>query len=610
MLYDSVIKLYIALFARAPEKDSFTNWLKATIANQWDLGTLAQSMILAAREYLQAHPKDRAIYPQYADLDTHDLAKVRDVITSVYTILFNKSYQDDPQGIDTWVQSVLDGEPLGNVVASIVRVADGIAAGKIAADAATIAAARAFENKVAAAKYAIEKFPTFNGDFTLFQNIIKNVDTTQESLQEALAYINSFSQEDTTVLSREVQSLLIENGVRLPKDVITYSFDREMPAEYAQYPSLSNEWEPLDADDRAIAREVFAYVDSFLDVTFKEVPSDGDIRISKVTMSSSQEAGFTMEQLFDGHLVSYGVGADIFLAKDYDKELAAKDVMLHELGHALGLKHPFEQWPVMPAQKDNSLYTIMSYTERETYLPKVLLENYGDGYTYSVDVIPIGRQNYAIYDVEALRYLYGIQPTHLGDDRYDAGDVYNKHKFINIIDDGGIDWINFRSSQEPIRLFLEGGDHLSSVGEHLPWDIITDQIQDQMQEQQIDPIYFDQIYADVVRLINDNPDLKSMLYQGKGVMTFSQNSIENVIATAYDDTIYDNVLDNIILAGPGDDRIYLGSGNDYVDGGAGYDRVYISKSLGENFQEVTIGDTTYLVFDDKVIGLENIEEII
>ena len=38
-------------------------------------------------------------------------------------------------------------------------------------------------------------------------------------------------------------------------------------------------------------------------------------------------------------------------------------LMLHELGHALGLKHPFENGATLPAEFDNLRYTVMSYTD-------------------------------------------------------------------------------------------------------------------------------------------------------------------------------------------------------------------------------------------------------
>jgi serralysin len=49
------------------------------------------------------------------------------------------------------------------------------------------------------------------------------------------------------------------------------------------------------------------------------------------------------------------------------------ETLLHEIGHALGLKHPFEGSDVLPAHLDNTAQTLMSYTDaggvHSTYSP-------------------------------------------------------------------------------------------------------------------------------------------------------------------------------------------------------------------------------------------------
>jgi hypothetical protein len=60
------------------------------------------------------------------------------------------------------------------------------------------------------------------------------------------------------------------------------------------------------------------------------------------------------------------------------------ETLLHELGHAMGLKHPFDGTVHLPAAQDNTANTLMSYTDA------------GGPY-----------QHYSQYDVAALDWLYG-----------------------------------------------------------------------------------------------------------------------------------------------------------------------------------------------------------
>ena len=189
---EDVAKLYIAMFDRAPEKEGLDNWYQAAQANNWGVAELANSMIAAAQQVVASDPTYQNFYPQYVNVDLHDPNSVRDIISTVYEILFNKTYQDDPGGIDGWVNNVVNnGQPLGEAIASIIIVADQIAAGAIPVDAKTLKAAQAFENKVQVALYSADTLPSadIDGDgkydFGTFQDFIKNVNENTGNIEEA-----------------------------------------------------------------------------------------------------------------------------------------------------------------------------------------------------------------------------------------------------------------------------------------------------------------------------------------------------------------------------------------------------------------------------------------
>jgi len=100
----------------------------------------------------------------------------------------------------------------------------------------------------------------------------------------------------------------------------------------------------------------------------------------------------TSYSISGNNIVSYRADAWIYLDNvNHSGTTAAPsvgtagfEVLLHELGHAMGLKHPFSGSVVLPSGQDNTSNTIMSYTDV--------------GGPYS---------NYSPYDIAALRYLYG-----------------------------------------------------------------------------------------------------------------------------------------------------------------------------------------------------------
>jgi len=200
MTRDDVVKLYIAMFDRAPEASAVNYWYKDALEHNYSIGELADKMLTSAIDVVKSYNLTD-IYPQYINVNPDDYSSVKNVIEEVYKTLLNKDYSDDPVGIDYWVNEVLSGKKtLGETIASIEVTAEGIANGTIKLEDygytqeeinKTLQAAKAFENKIIAAKDISYVVPDLNQDnlkesLLTLQDTIKKINDDNNSITNTL----------------------------------------------------------------------------------------------------------------------------------------------------------------------------------------------------------------------------------------------------------------------------------------------------------------------------------------------------------------------------------------------------------------------------------------
>lgn len=202
-------------------------------------------------------------------------------------------------------------------------------------------------------------------------------------------------------------------------------------------------------------------------------------------------------------------------------------VLIHELGHAVGLKHPFEEdgsGVVIQDEYDGLEYTVMSYTASVESDAVQSLSYYPTTYMY--------------YDILALRYIYGEVDTALGNTAYvwERGQTY----YETVWDTGGRDTYDASSQTNDVHLDLQPGSW-SNVGSTI------------------------QMYGGTGNVVGTKTET---------VYTPPEVTIERAIGGSGDDTLTGNAVANVLVGNAGDDKILGGQGADTLRGNAGDDTVH------------------------------------
>ncbi|MCG7394206.1 M10 family metallopeptidase C-terminal domain-containing protein [Microvirga sp. ACRRW] len=262
-------------------------------------------------------------------------------------------------------------------------------------------------------------------------------------------------------------------------------------------------------------------------------------------------------------------GGDTWIV-DADKPAATPGtyqyyIMLHELGHALGLKHTHEYGPGTPkmaAHLDSTEYTVMSYN------------------------VVANPQTYMMYDIAALQEMYGADFTANSNHTVykwnpttgetfvngsSQGRVEGNKIFLTIWDGGGNDTYDLSAYTTGVRVDLSpGGYSLLSTDQRA-----------------------DGVKGNVYNALQHRGDMRSLIENaigGSGNDWLGGNSANNTLTgNAGNDTLdgaegndylYGGAGNDVLRGGIGNDNLRGDAGDDYLDGGAGND--YLDGSQGND----------------------------
>ncbi|MCA0241045.1 MAG: M12 family metallo-peptidase [Proteobacteria bacterium] len=363
------------------------------------------------------------------------------------------------------------------------------------------------------------------------------------------------------------------------KKTLTYSFIENAAGLSG---SDANGFQALDGDQRERVRDTFQYLSTLIDVSFTEVSGGGDIQYGSNAQASS--AGYARYP---------NEGSQVFLANnqagfhdDWDEGSYSWQVLLHETGHALGLKHPGNYnaggggtaGPYLSGSADNRGNTIMSYHDAKD-MTRIEYE----GGAFSKTQVNAG--SYQAYDIQALQYLYGAATTagaqsySWASDQAMSATVWNPNagSEIDLSNQSGRNVVDLRAGKR------------SSIGV-------------------VDP-YSDMPFskAEYAKLKSGGKTITSLIgkptYTGQNNLTIAAGSqFTRAVGGSGSDSFVANPLGGALDGGAGDDSLYWTGGNLQAVGGSGNDTLLLKKVSGATWSVAGDGSSATLTKRDKKTG--------
>ncbi|MFN7085199.1 MAG: matrixin family metalloprotease [Burkholderiales bacterium] len=364
------------------------------------------------------------------------------------------------------------------------------------------------------------------------------------------------------------------------RTTLYYTFSITSGTETQTYSVSRPNFQAFNAAQQAAAREIMAHAAAVTGIDFVETASgsNADIHFASYDISGPTTSGIASSYgpySYNAQNVVTSYAPEVYIYLDNREFLSLNsspvksnqgyEVLLHEVGHALGLKHPFEGAATLPAGLDDSSHTVMSYTHNSST-------------SYST---------FRELDLAALTYLYGLdglggswgvgtsgyyyQGTS-GNETFTAGS--GRHAWAGL---GGTDVVNYPAAASGV-MFSRTDDSA--------WLRITGS-------------GFDDWVA---------PDVERVGFQSGGT-ALPVAMLISALGTAAQRVYAGTSASDVVSGTGGGDLFYLGdAGNDIFDGAGGVDTALLD--LGRAQVQIEQSGVGYRLTgaygSDTLIGLERL----